>query len=368
MNNFNLTEVLKAYRKENDYSIREMADILHMSKSAYDRLEKGLTQPTYEQIERILELSQLTPDTFREIDTKGRPVGTIAYLKRGLLYGSISTEVALHCFRDLAEALKCQPLLEWAERETEGYFTAKEQIPDYRVLILSFDIEYEQNGKKYFMSLPSDFMTPEECLCTPWPDPIDESDEKWGCKGKVVIASVPCSLELQLQKVYGQDLHLIRAAGWVSAQLLKKVLLAVQEIMLRFLLYLETEFGPGADISDLTAHRYQLGVLFRKALDTVGLAGHLDLPVKPDTQEELILIKGDEARFLDWLEQYDIGLFEQDEFFVLREALEETPATEGIVPPEMCAWAKKVTSSNWRFRENDKKLINGLKVLYGVEE
>lgn len=371
MENFNLAATLKAYREEKGYSIREMADILHMSKSAYDRLEKCLTQPTYGQIQRILELSQIKPDTFREIDTKGKPVGTIAYLMRGLLYGSISTEVALNCFRDIGEALKCQPLLQWAKRETEGYFTDMDQIPDYRLFVLSYDIEYQQDGKKYFMSLPSDFLTsPEDSFCTRWPHPIDEADEICASGGKLVVltGTVPCSLEVQLQKVYGPDLHLIRSAGSVSAQLLQKVLLAVQEIMLRFLLYVETEFGPGADIGDLSTHRYRLGILFQNMLDTVGFAGHLDLPMKPKTQEEVILIKGDEDRFLDWLDQHDISIYEQDEFFVLREAVEEVPAPEGMVPPEMCDWAKKVTSSNWRFRQDDKKLINGLKVLYGVEE
>ena len=44
-----------------------------------------------------------------------------------------------------------------------------------------------------------------------------------------------------LQEINGQNLHLIRTTGLVSAQLFQKVLLAVQEIMLRFLLYLETE-------------------------------------------------------------------------------------------------------------------------------
>lgn len=54
MEKFDLPEALLGYRKEHKLSIRKMADMLHMSKSAYARLEKGLTKPTYEQVPWIL--------------------------------------------------------------------------------------------------------------------------------------------------------------------------------------------------------------------------------------------------------------------------------------------------------------------------
>ena len=150
-------------------------------------------------------------------------------------------------------------------------------------------------------------------------------------------------------------------------QSLRKILLAVQEIMLRFLLGIETEFGQNVSLDELSEHKYQLGMLFQKVLESVGHASHLDLPVKPKIEEELTLIKGDEDRFCDWLDQHEISFYEQDEFFVVRDALKLTPPLEGIVPPEMCAWAKKVSSSNWRFREDEGKLLKGLKIFYGVK-
>jgi transcriptional regulator with XRE-family HTH domain len=372
MNKQNVAKMLKAYRQANNYSIREMADLLYMSKSSYDRLERELTQPGYEQIQRIIELLQIKPDTYREIDTKGRPVGTIAYLKRGLLYGSISTEIALNCFKDFADALNCQTLQEWAYCETEGYYKDKEQIPEYRILRFNYEIEYEQGGQKYFLSLPSEFLDRGgHIFCTSWPHPVDEPDDEWiGPRGKIVIlnSDFRVSLEQELQKSYGQDLHLLSAAGWITIPRLRKVLLAVHEIILSFLLNLETEFGPAADISLLRTHRHRLGALFRNIINTVELANHLVLPSKPRKEEELTLIKGDEERFLDWLDQHEIGLYEQDEFFVLREGLADLSLPEGVVPPELCEWAKKVSSSNWRFRLDETKLLNGLKVLYGVKE
>lgn len=144
--------------------------------------------------------------------------------------------------------------------------------------------------------------------------------------------------------------------------------MTVQEIILHFLLCIETEFGQNASVDVLRAHKHQLGIMFRKILDNAETGDHLDLPMKPETQKEVIIVKGDEERFMDWLDQHDISLYEQDEFYVVLDELEKRPAPEGIVPPEMCAWAKKVTSSNAKFREDDEKLLNGLKVFYGVKQ
>lgn len=370
MDNLDLAATLRAYREAKGLNMRDMADMLYMSKSAYDRLEKGSTKPSYEEIQRILKLLHIKPDTIREVDTKGRLVGTVAYLKRHLLYGSISTDIALNCFKDLAEAMKCQPLFDWARLETDGYWTKDIRDPAYRIFQSSYDIEYEQGGRKHFMSLPSDFLdSGEDSFHMTWKHPIDESDEKWvSSRGKIILLAdnVKDTLALRLQEVYGPDLHLIRAAGWVSAQHLQKVLLAVQEIMLRFLFYLETEFGPGADIDELSAHKYQLGIHFRKLLDSVGFADHLDLPAKPQKQKEIEIVQGNEDRFVDWLDQHDISVYELDEFYTILEAFEKKPAPKGIVPPEMYTWAKKVNSSNWQFRADEEKLIKGLKRFYGV--
>lgn len=371
MDNLDLPAILSTYREENGLSMRGMARILIMSKSAYERLEKGITKPSYEEIKRILKLLDINPDTFREIDTRGRPVGTISFLKRGLLYGSISTHDALNCLKDLAEAVTCKPVLEWLELETDGCEMDIHNVPLYRFCAEDYDIEYEQDGHLFFMFLPAEFILSfEERSYFIYDAPIDAPDKKWLKTGSILplYEDRIQYLEQVLQKVYGSDFKLIRAAGRVSPQFKQKVLLTVQEIILQFLLCIETEFGQNASVDVLRAHKHQLGIMFRKILDSAETGDHLDLPMKPETQKEVIIVKGDEERFMDWLDQHDISLFEQDEFYVVLDELEKRPAPEGIVPPEMCAWAKKVTSSNAKFREHDEKLLNGLKVFYGVNQ
>lgn len=371
MNNFDLSAMLKRYRTDHGFSMREIAGKLHMSKSAYGRLEQGITEPSYDEIQRILTKLGLKSDGISQTKMSGRRISTITYVKRGLLYGSISTMEALNCIKDLAEAIQCRPLLEWAEKETDGYWRYPSQPSDYRLYEAGFDIEYEQDSGKFFMSIPPEFINSIEWLgIFNYPHPIDDIDEKWvNPRGKIIIIHerIQPSLELILQKVYGPGFKLLRVGGRLVPQSLRKILLAVQEIMLRFLLCIETEFGQNVSIDELSEHKYQLGMLFQKVLESVGNARHLDLPVKPKIEEELTLIKGDEDRFCDWLDQHEISLYEQDEFFVVRDALKLTPPPDGIVPPEMCAWAKKVSSSNWRFREDEGKLLKGLKIFYGVK-
>ena len=371
MENFNLAATLKSYREENGYSIRGMAELLHMSKSAYDRLEKGLTSPSYEQMQRILKLAQVKPDPFREIDTKGRPVGTIAYLKRGLLYGSISTHTALHCFADLATAIGDVDMLEWAKAESLGYFNSRLYLPPYRYIHSIYQMECEQNGRKFFLNLPSDtFYEEERDTRLAYGSGTNHIDSMWpACSVKIlgIIDEDRTELESRLKESYGPEIKLIRALHSIPPASQEKIMLAVQEIILHFLLDLETHIGTKVSRDDLKAQRYLTGMLFQKSRDKVESADHLDLPMKPKPPEAIILVKGDVDLFCDWLDEHDISTYEIDEFFVLFEALEPTLQCAGIVPVELCAWAKKVSLSNTKFREDDGKLLNGLKVFFGEE-
>ena len=372
MDSLDLPAILRAYREENGLSMRGMAQILIMSKSAYERLEKGITKPSYEEIQRILKLLDINPDTFREIDTRGKPVGTIAYLKRGLLYGSISTDEALSCFADLAGAIGEDLMLEWAKVESKGYFGSKQYLPPYRWIGSIFEMECEQDGKKFFLNLPSERVYGEENRSGDgYETGTERLDDNWpACKRHLsaLYDNQKNDLESSLKEIYGPDLTLIRAVAFIPPESTSKVLLAVQEIILRFLLDVETEIGPNASLSDLSSQKYLVRKLFRKAQETVGSADHLELPVRPSTPKTITLVKGDEDTFCDWLDEHDISMYEQDEFFVILESFEQTPPLDGTVPPKMCAWAKKVTSSNARFREDDEKLIKGLKVFFGVEQ
>ncbi len=74
MEKFDLTAALKTYRTEHKLSIRQMASKLNMSKSAYDRLEKGWTKPTYDEVPRILSLLDLQIDSIRIEAVKPAPL------------------------------------------------------------------------------------------------------------------------------------------------------------------------------------------------------------------------------------------------------------------------------------------------------
>ncbi len=74
MEKFDLSAALAAYRKEKNYTIRKMAEILGMSKSAYDRLERGITKPTYDQVPRILNLLQLEIDAVHIVTMEPVPL------------------------------------------------------------------------------------------------------------------------------------------------------------------------------------------------------------------------------------------------------------------------------------------------------
>lgn len=372
MDNFNIAQLLRQFREQNGYSVREMADILIMSKSAYDRLERGLTKPGYDEIKRILKILQVNPDTYREIDTRGKPVGTIAYLKRGLLYGSISTDVALSCFADLAEAIGDADMLEWAILESKGYHDSDKFIlPAYRSVASIYEMECEQDGRKFFLTLPSELIYGEEhrtdsVLATSI-ERLEEESPKCRRKFSGLHEGSKNNLESALREIYGPNLSLIRAVAFIPVEFTQKILLAVQEIILHFLFEVEIVIGSNASLSDLRAQKYLVGKLFQKVQATVGSADHLELPVKPSLPKTMYIVKGDEDSFCDWLEANHIGFYEEDEFFVIREGFEQTPPPAGIVPPEMCAWAEKVTSANAHFRENEGMLLNGLREFYGVE-
>lgn len=374
MDNFDLTVLLKAYREEHDYSIRQMADKLHMSKSAYDRLEKGLTDPSFEEIRRILHILDLKSGVIDELDTFTKPMASIRYLKRGLLYGSILLNEALGCLKDLAEAVDCEPLLEWTELEIDGYWAQKERVPLYRLRGRRCEVAYEQGDDSHLnLILPDEFVDPDGSYPYKFTffSSIDEWDQRWpsrdGNTYNMDDQMIP-GLELKLKKIYGPDIKLIGVMWAISHRFVRKVILAVQEIMLRFLLDVEAEFGLNPSVQELRTHRHLLGTLFRKALQAVGRANHLDLPIKFIPPQKVIFSKGDDEAFSNWLLQHDVWDDELDEFFKLLDVFDESPPPVGIVPPEMYAWAKKVTSKNRRFWQDGEKLIEGLKVFYGVKQ
>lgn len=62
MTNYDLPAALKKYRQEHELSLSQMGRLLNMSKSAYNRLEKGLRQPYHSELVFIIEKLKLPVD------------------------------------------------------------------------------------------------------------------------------------------------------------------------------------------------------------------------------------------------------------------------------------------------------------------
>ncbi|MGB4399534.1 MAG: hypothetical protein WBJ10_09205 [Daejeonella sp.] len=161
----------------------------------------------------------------------------------------------------------------------------------------------------------------------------------------------------------------VRAVFLVTGtRTLLKLLLAVQEILLTFLSDLEIHFGREADFRDLRAATYLVNDLFIKAKNRTGDASHLDTPFKPYPVEEVVLAKGDYDSFRAWCGEHDLMERDEllDEFLYLVEEQEEVPPPSGIIPHKVYEWVKKVVEENSRFGEKGEKLIDALKIFYGV--
>ncbi|MGB4399535.1 MAG: helix-turn-helix domain-containing protein [Daejeonella sp.] len=134
MDNNEFAKALYKYRAANHLSQKQMGDMLGMSRQSYDRLEKGLRKATYEEFRRcskaigwdisaengIANPINVSPRKFHIFD-----------LKRRFLNGTIDTADTLLEMEDLAEAVDCPELLDWANRELVGYY-ASDGVPAYR--------------------------------------------------------------------------------------------------------------------------------------------------------------------------------------------------------------------------------------------
>lgn len=299
---------------------------------------------------------------------------TIPYLTHVLLYDNIEVTEALSHIKDLAEAVESQPLLEWADSELKGYENNID-VPAYRLLGRFIEVDYVSNSERIF-NLP----IPNELF-----DPLGKSPHVFsyldGVDDCIVLMSQAdgklyysfdegfSTMQSLLREFYGSDIELTRVMLAVKWRFIYKVVLAIQEVMLNFLLTLENEFGQGVSIDFLKVHNKRVSDLFIKARNLVGKADHLYLPLKPKSQENIILSKDDDDAFCRWLCQHDVmedDLF--DEFFELRDEYEKTLPTEGIIPPKIYDWAEKLIAINPRFGDTGEKLHAALKIFFGVKD
>lgn len=295
---------------------------------------------------------------------------TISYLRHCLLYGKIDLTEALSHIKELAEVVECKPLLHWSSCELLGYWGVS-KIPAYRLNGWTIVADYTDNDETFSgIPFPSELVDPggKSAVVYAFLNGIDDEEEvQWDGKIYRILDGLE-TVQSFVQKaaIPGCEIHSV--IFMMRDRFKRKVRLAVQEIMLNFILDLESEFGSYVEIDKLKAHVAIVDMLFRKAKNLTGSAGHLYLAIKPEPHENIVLVKGDDDAFTKWLEQHDVTDEEMDGFCELLLQQEENPPVDGIVPQKVYEWAKELTVINPRFGENGEKLIKGLKVFYGVQD
>lgn len=375
MDNFNLAEALFDYRKAHRLSQQQMGDMLGMSRQAYDRLEKDYRKPTYEEYHRILKaIGRSIPSE----DVAAFPTPSCKWdiynLKRRLLYGTIETADALVEMKNLAKAVDCPGLLDWAHYELMGYW-AGEEISPYRLYARTVEVDYKNGREKIFnLLVPAEMIDPSK----KYPEMfafvkgLNRFEKMLALGDAKSIEGAPelnAHMHSILQETYGQNIEIRRVAFVISTRTLLKVLMAVQEILLTFLLDLEMKFGREPDIDGLRVTNHIVKDLFIRAKNATGGASHLDLPLRPQPVDDVVLVKGDYETFRIWCEDHDLMEYDElhYEFLELLEEQEKVPPPSGIIPPKVYDWVKKVVEENSRFGPNGEKLIDALKIYYGVK-
>ena len=377
MKNDGLGGALFKYRTDNRLSQQQMGDMLDMSRQSYDRLEKGFRKATYEEFRRCSKVIGWDISAGNGV-APPIPVSTRKWelynLKRSILYSTIDLEDVLVEMKDLAKAVDCPVLLDWTHYELMGYF-ATDVVPTYRLYARTVEVDYKNGREKIFnLVVPAEIIDPSQ----KYPDIFTFTTGLNGFEAMLALGdakSIEGAPELKahmhsiLQETYGQNIEVRRVAFVISTRTLLKVLMAVQEILLTFLSDLERKFGREPYIDDLRAANHLVSDLLIKAKKLTGDASHLDTPFKPRPVKDVELVKGDYDAFRIWCEDHDLMEYDEllDEFLDLLEEQEKAPPPSGVIPPKVYDWVNKVVEENARFGPNGEKLIDALKIFYGVK-
>lgn len=369
MDTLDLAALLHTYREEKGLNIRDMADRLYMSKSAYDRLEKGLTKPSYEEIARIVKLLNLSADEDKTIYYARNPLSEmIVNLKRGLLYNTIGLMDALKSVNALAKSIGCQYLLGWSEMELTGY-PDNPGFSDYRIYPCVYLVSFESGNEK-FREFPVAF----ELL-----DPEDEKgrqvflcDRVFGFyegflfndgSGNIPANYLKPLVRRFLRETVAPDARIIGITQKTSGKTIRKVILAVQEILLYFILSLERQFGPSTSIEHLRLHSKEVEALFSEALARTGNAKHLDLPVK--------FIPYDRENNLDILMDFLYEYVSDEHFDEILDLLEEEEK-KGKIPESfgerLAAMVERMAKIYPKFGPEGSRLKDALRGYLGYDK
>lgn len=349
--------------------------MLGISRQAYDRLEKDYRKPTYEEYQRILKAigRSIPSEDVAAFPTPSRK-WDIYNLKRRLLYGTIETADALVEMKNLAKAVDCPVLLDWAHYELMGYW-AVEDISPYRLKGRTVVVDYKSGREKIFnLIVPAEMIDPSQKYSDmlAFVNGLNRFEKMLALGDAKSVEGAPelnAHMHSILQETYGQNIEVRRVAFVINTRTLLKVLMAVQEILLTFLSDMERKFGREPDIDDLRAANHIVNYIFIKAKNLTGDASHLDTAFKPQPVEDVVLVKGDYEAFRIWCEDHDLMEFDElfEEFLDLLEEQEKITPSPGLIPPKLYDWVSRVVEENSRFGPKGEKLIDALKIYYGVK-
>lgn len=341
-----------------------------MSRSAYDRLEKDVRKPGYDEVESYIRILKLWVDDEEIALSASKPLsGTIVYLRQGLLYNTLTLTNALSCLKDLANSINCRRLSNWTLCEWVGY----QEYPgfaDYRICPLEYSVNFENEKEKFI-----DFPLPYELL-----EPVDEEagwfyycDTVAGFYEDFLLQDgeishpaneLPNSVQRFLRAIYGPKVRIYSVSRKIPAIIYRKIILAIKEIMLNFILSLERRFGTSPSIEVLRLNSREIDFFFTEALARTGKADHLDLPVKFKPVDR----ENNSDILMNFLYNYEVS---DEHFNEIMDLLEEEK-NKGHVPdllgPPLINLIRRMTALYPDFGPEGKELMDAFGGYLGLDK
>jgi hypothetical protein len=210
---------------------------------------------------------------------------TFTDLKKNLLYSKLKLKEALSGIIILGNEIDCPFISAWATMEMTGYPSVHE-IADYRLYSKIYNVNFKREGETYH-----DFPVPYESVFSEKPEerwsyyynPVKGFDGVYRLEdGGLHIPANELKPQMHafLAELFGPDVLIIGISEFISSKIFRKIILASEEIMINFLVKLETRFGREPSIDVLRLFQDDIQALFLEVFLETGNANHLDLHIK----------------------------------------------------------------------------------------
>lgn len=348
---------------------KKMARTLFLSPREYKWIESGEKQLTYNEVMHSLALLQWrTSGDFRMPWEKDPPTESIARLKYALLYNTQPLYEILTDLAELAEEISCDVLQTWALLELTGRYPENSLIAAYRIFPKVYSVNFT-NGKDRFDWFPVPYIS-----IAP-----DDEEGRWSYLQGTVAGfhemylyddggskdpanDMKSLIRPFLAETYGPDVSIIGITHQTSGRTFRKVVLAVQEIILNFILALEERFGPSPSYELLSALNVEVALLFGEAMIKTDKAEHLDIPIKPRSYDKYHL----DQELIDLLYEVDAEEEHVEEMLDLL-SLDKRVEKTRILGPEVNAFIDKMAELYPRLGPGGVKLREAYERYYGFD-